>query len=201
MYCIGITGGSAGGKTTFVNLLKNKFSKDQVTFISLDDYYKANTHLSMSERAKINYDHPNAIDFGLLNQHITDLKNGIAVSKPTYDFTKHNRTSKTKTILPKKVLILEGILILNDPKILSALDYTIFIDASAQIRLERRITRDIKDRGRTKNSVLKQWETTINPMHNQFVEPYKNIVDLIINGTQPFNKTMENVSKIIKKHL
>ena len=201
MYCIGITGGSAGGKTTFVNLLKEEFANNQVIFISQDDYYNVNDHLSMTERERINYDHPNAIDFELLNQHISKLKKGIKINKPIYDFASHNRTAETEVINPKKVLILEGILILNDSEIKSMMDYTLFADAPETVRLERRIGRDVKERGRTKESVLKQWEATINPMHNQFVEPHKSNVDLIIDGTKPFDESLKTVSEIIKQQL
>jgi len=201
MYIIGITGGTASGKTTFVNHLKTKFSSQEINIISQDDYYKPLTHLSIKEREQTNFDHPKAIDFKLLHQHINNLKSGTSINVPSYCFTTHNRLADVKLVNPKKVLIIEGILILSQTEIKSTCNYTIFIDAPHEIRFNRRLKRDIKERGRTKESILKQFHDHINPMHEAFVSPIKTSVNMIIDGTKDLTLNVDKISELITKHL
>lgn len=201
MYVIGITGGTASGKTTFVNRLLENCDITKVNIISQDDYYKPLTGLSFKEKDKINFDHPDSLDFDLLEQHLLDLKKGEAVEKPTYSFETHDRLPNAVTISQKPILIIEGILILSVSKIQQLCDYTIFVDASETIRQERRLLRDMTERGRTKESVLYQFETNIHPMHRQFIEPVKDKVDMIIDGTKSFDIAIQDVVKLIEKQV
>lgn len=201
MYIIGITGGTASGKTTFVNLLKNEFSMDQITIISQDDYYKPLSHLSIKEREQTNFDHPNSIDFKLLHEHIVALKAGESVQIPNYCFTTHDRLPDTSTITPKKVLIIEGILILSQAEIKNSCDYTLFIDAPHEVRVQRRLKRDVSERGRTPESVMEQFNTNIAPMHEAYVTPVKATVNLIIDGTQGMESNVDKISALINKQL
>ena len=201
MFVIGITGGTASGKTTFVNSLKTIFNKDNLTILSQDNYYKSLKHLTIKEREKNNFDHPDSIDFSLLNEHLSLLKHNKTIEVPNYCFNTHDRLAKTTTIVPKKVIIIEGILILSQPEIKKACDYTIFIDANAKIRMQRRLKRDVEERSRTTECVLMQFKTHITPMHNTFVEPVKTNVDLVINGTKSFQSNLDKISVLINKHL
>lgn len=201
MYIIGITGGTASGKTTFVNHLKTRFSNKEIVVISQDDYYKPLTHLNIKQRELTNFDHPKAIDFELLYNHINTLKEGNSIEVPSYCFTTHDRLSEIKKVSPKKVLIIEGILILSQKKIINNCDYTVFIDAPHEIRFNRRLKRDLKERGRTIKSVSKQFNDYINPMHNTYVLPVKTNVDLIIDGTKKLALNVDQISELITKHL
>ncbi len=197
MYVIGITGGTASGKTTFVNLLKQKFREESINFISQDDYYNDMSHISITDRKAVNFDHPNALDFKLLIKHVNYLKNGLAIDKPIYSFEIHNRIDKTKRITPKKVLVLEGILILNNLKINKLCNTTIFIDAPESTRIKRRIKRDSKERGRTKESILFQFKNHITPMHNKFIEPLKHKVNFVFDGTTNFHNDLRKMENLI----
>jgi len=201
MYIIGITGGTASGKTTFVNHLKNRFSSNQINIISQDDYYKPLSHLSLSDREKTNFDHPDSLDFKLFYEHLICLKENESIEIPNYCFTTHDRLAQTTLITPKKVLIIEGILILSQAEIKKVCDYTIFFDAPHDIRVQRRLERDINERGRTSESVIAQFKNNITPMHNTFVAPVKFNVDLIIDGTQDLQTNVEKISELINKHL
>ncbi len=196
MLIIGISGGTGCGKTTLVNSLLKELEADQVTVISQDAYYKDTSHLSYDERVNINFDHPNAIDFELLETHLKALKAGKTVNQPAYSFVEHNRTAKTIKTLPKKVIIVEGILILSQPKIRALLDIKIFVHADADERLIRRLKRDITERNRAINEVLTRYQTTLKPMHQQFIEPMKAYADIIIP-----NNTYNTVAITIVKTL
>lgn len=201
MYIIGITGGTASGKTTFVSKLKEKIDPNYVNTISQDDYYKPLAHLSNSEKTTVNFDHPNAIDFELLARHIIDLKNNKTISKPVYDFEIHDRLEAKELVIPKTILIIEGILILVSEKIKALCDYSIFVDAPKKIRQKRRIDRDISERGRTLKSVLYQFENHIHPMHDQFIEPVKTSAHRIIDGTISFDKPIEELVNLIENQV
>jgi uridine kinase len=178
---IGIAGGTASGKTTIAEKLHRKTKKyGSVIIIKLDDYYNDLTDLSMDERRKINYDHPDAYDVKLLCSHLKLLKNGEGINKPVYDFIAHNRSTKTEAIEPSNVIILEGILPLAIPEIRELLDIKIFVDTPDDIRFIRRLQRDINDRGRDINSVINQYLQTVRPMHLQFIEPSKRYANLIV---------------------
>ncbi|HHW67243.1 MAG: uridine kinase [Epulopiscium sp.] len=176
---IGVAGGTGSGKTTLVNRLKEEFNNEVVT-ISHDHYYKSNDHLPLEERKKLNYDHPNAFDTALMVSHIKRLKNGESIDRPSYSFVEHTRTKETVHITPAKVIIVEGILIFENKELLSLMDIKIFVDTDADVRLIRRLLRDVKERGRDLDSVINQYLTTVKPMHEEFVEPSKKNADVII---------------------
>jgi uridine kinase len=177
---IGIAGGTGSGKTTVVNEILKRVGEEMVSYIPHDAYYKEFEELPPNQKAAINYDHPNSLDTALMIQHIEMLKKGIEIDLPTYDFTTHSRTKETIKIQPNPVIIVEGILIFTDPVMRDLCDIKIFVDTDADIRLIRRIRRDITERGRTTESVLRQYETTVRPMHLEFVEPAKRYADVII---------------------
>lgn len=181
MKIIGIAGGSASGKTTIANKLKDLSNQyGQVNIIRLDDYYLDHPELSLEERKKINYDHPNAFDVDLLTSQISDLKQGLAIEVPAYDFVNHCRSDVTYKTLPTKVLIIEGILVLAIQEILDLLDIKLFVDTPDDIRFIRRLSRDVHKRNRSLESVINQYLETVRPMHKVFVEPSKSSADIII---------------------
>lgn len=177
---IGITGGTGSGKSTIADALYSNFSKDRITMIQQDMYYKDQSHLSMEERVKTNYDHPMAFDNDLLVEHLQKLIKGEAIEKPRYDFTVHNRAEDTTTVEPREIIIVEGILILEDERIRDLLDIKVYVDTDADIRILRRLVRDINERGRTVESVIDQYLKMVRPMHMEFTEPTKRYADIII---------------------
>ena len=179
---IGIAGGSASGKTSVANkLVENQINKvSSIALLRLDDYYKDLSNLSVEERSKTNFDHPDSIDFDLLRDHLQKLKTGKSIHKPIYDFSIHNRKAKTELIKPVNVVILEGILALSEAIIRDLCDIKIFVDTADDIRFIRRLKRDTRERGRTIESVISQYLDTVRPMHMQFVEPSKRYADIII---------------------
>jgi len=193
---IGIAGGTASGKTTIVNKLKDLFKKD-VELISHDCYYKAHDDMPYEERAKLNYDHPSSFETDRMIKDIICLKKGKTINRPVYDFSIHNRINKTVKVEPKKVILIEGILIFENKELRNLMDIKIFVDTDADERLMRRIVRDMKFRGRTIDSILTQYQETVKPMHEEFVEPSKKYADIIIP------RGGENVAamSILKGHL
>lgn len=177
---IGICGGSGSGKSTVTKELVDLVGKENVSIIEQDSYYKDQSNLEFEERVKTNYDHPFAFDNDLLISQIKDLKEGKAIEKPIYDFSEHNRKKETELIEPKEVVILEGILIFNEEELRDLMDIKVFVDTDSDVRIIRRILRDIKDRGRSLDSVIMQYMTTVRPAHLQFVEPSKRYADIII---------------------
>ncbi|MEG0804687.1 MAG: uridine kinase [Pygmaiobacter sp.] len=176
---IGIAGGTGSGKTTLTNRLKEHFGND-VSVIYHDNYYKQHDNMPYEERCLLNYDHPDAFDTDLMVEHLLALKAGRAVKSPVYDYTLHNRSADTVTVLPAKVILIEGILIFQSPALRELMDIKIFVDTDADVRILRRILRDVKKRGRSLDSVVEQYLTTVKPMHEQFVEPSKRAADLIV---------------------
>lgn len=177
---IGITGGTGSGKSTIADALYSNFSSDRITMIQQDMYYKDQSHLSPEERVKTNYDHPLAFDNDLLVEHLQKLIKGESIEKPRYDFTVHNRAKDTTTVEPREIIIVEGILILEDERIRDLLDIKVYVDTDADIRILRRLVRDIDERGRTVESVIEQYLTMVRPMHMEFTEPTKRYADIII---------------------
>lgn len=177
---IGIAGGTGSGKTTLTERLRDHFGSDEVSVINHDSYYKSHDDLTYEDRCKLNYDHPDSFDTPLLIEHLRALKAGQTVQAPVYDYTVHNRSSETVTIRPAPVIILEGILIFAEPALCEQMDMKVFVDTDADVRILRRILRDVKKRGRTLDSVVEQYLTTVKPMHEQFVEPSKRKADLIV---------------------
>lgn len=176
---IGIAGGTGSGKTTITRKLIQRFP-GEVSVINHDNYYKAHHDMPYEQRCKLNYDHPDAFDTELLISDLRKLKEGKSIICPMYDYTIHDRSSKTVLIKPAKVIIVEGILIFADKELCSEMDIKIFVDTDADVRILRRITRDVRDRGRSLESVVSQYLTTVKPMHEQFVEPSKRNADIII---------------------
>ncbi len=179
IYVIGIAGGTASGKTTIVNKLKEYFQND-IELINHDCYYLAHNDMPFEEREKLNYDHPNSFDTERLISDLKLLKQGYSIQRPVYDYTIHNRAKETVTVYPKKVIIVEGILVLENPKLRDLMDIKIFVDTDADERLMRRIMRDMQERGRSIESVVKQYSETVKPMHEEFIEPSKKYADVII---------------------
>lgn len=177
---IGITGGSGSGKTTVVNKIKSEIPSKSMTVIEQDSYYKDQSHLTYEERCKTNYDHPFAFDSDLLIQHLIDLREGKSIQKPLYDYEIHNRKKETMTVEPTEIIVLEGILIFYDKRIRDFLDIKIFVDTASDIRLVRRIVRDMNERSRSIDSILIQYMETVRPAHEQFIEPTKKYADIII---------------------
>lgn len=176
---IGIAGGTGSGKTTLIKRIKKEFN-DDVAIISHDFYYKEYSHLPFEDRKKLNYDHPNAFDTSLMVEHIRQLVMGKAVQRPVYDFVNYCRCLETVKVEPTKVIIVEGILIFENKELLDLFDIKVFIDTDADVRIIRRIQRDVRERGRSLDSVINQYLTTVKLMHEQFVEPSKKNADIII---------------------
>lgn len=201
MLVIGIAGGTGCGKTTVVNQLLKELPEGEVGVISQDSYYEDTSHLSYDERVKINFDHPRSIDFDLLAKHLTALKNNEPIHQPVYSFVKHNRTGDTILTHPRKVMIVEGILILTNPELRNMFDIKIFVHADSDERLIRRLKRDISERGRDLDEVLTRYKTTLKPMHNQFIEPMKEYADIIIPNNHYNTVAIDIVRTIINEKL
>ena len=180
---IGIAGGTGSGKTTLTERLRDHFGANEVSVINHDSYYKRHDELPYEKRCLLNYDHPDAFDNDLLVHHLKELKAGRAIDCPVYDYSIHNRSDEVRHIEPAPVLIVEGILPFTEPALLELFDYKIFVDTDADERILRRILRDVKERGRSLDSVITQYLTTVKPMHEAFVEPSKRTADIIVpNG-------------------
>lgn len=177
---IGVAGGSGSGKTTVVRAIVRALGRDQVTVVHHDAYYRDASHLSLAERQQINYDHPDALETELLVQHLAALRDGRDVTIPSYDFTTHSRAATWEQACSRKVIILDGLLILWDRQLRQLMDIKVFVDADPDIRFIRRLSRDIEERGRSAESVIRQYLDTVRPMHLEFVEPSKRYADLIL---------------------
>lgn len=177
---IGITGGTGSGKSTVTKEIYRSIKGKNVDVIEQDSYYKDQSNLTFEERKKTNYDHPFAFDNDLLIEHLKEILKGNSIEKPIYDFEKHNRKKETVIVWPKDIIILEGLLVLDDERIRELLDIKIFVDTDSDVRVIRRINRDIKERGRSLDSVIEQYMKTVRPAHMQFVEPSKKYADIII---------------------
>ena len=176
---IGIAGGTGSGKSTLADNIRKEFANN-ITMLSHDYYYKSNSHLSFDERKKLNYDHPDAFDTDLLIEHLNKLKKGEVIYRPNYSFVTYLREEQTVEVVPKKVILLDGFLIFENKELRDMMDIKIFVDTDADIRFIRRLVRDVSDRGRTLESVIEQYTTTVKPMHEQFAEPSKKYADIIV---------------------
>jgi uridine kinase len=201
MLIIGIAGGTGSGKTTVVHQIMNELPHTEVGIISQDSYYKANHNMTYDERAQINFDHPRAIDFDLLVQHLKELKAGKNIEQPVYSFVIHNRTDDTVLTHPRKVMIVEGILILTNPELRDLFDIKIFVHADSDERLIRRLKRDIAERGRDMDEVISRYQTTLKPMHQQFIEPTKAFADIIIPNDKYNTVAIDVVRAVINQRL
>jgi uridine kinase len=177
---IGLAGGTGSGKTTVANVILDRVGAENIVFLPHDGYYKDLTELPENQRVEVNFDHPDSLDTALLVEHIQSLLRGEPVDVPIYDFTTHSRTTETQHLVPRDIILVEGILIFAEPRLLELFDVKIFVDTPADIRFIRRLQRDILERGRTVESVIHQYQTTVRPMHLEFVEPSKRHADVII---------------------
>lgn len=178
---IGVAGGTGSGKSTFTNRIKEAFN-DQITVVYHDNYYRSRDGISFEERKKINYDHPDALETALLVEHIRLLKAGQVIECPVYDYSQHNRSDKTIIVEPRKVIIVEGILVLQDAELRNLLDIKVYVEADADERIMRRAIRDMNERGRDLEGIFEQYMTTVKPMHYLYVEPTKAQADIVINS-------------------
>jgi uridine kinase len=201
MLIIGIAGGTGSGKTTVVHQIMNELPESEVGIISQDSYYKETNHLSYDERVLINFDHPRAIDFELLVNHLKELKAGKTIHQPVYSFVTHNRTVDTITTSPRKVMLVEGILILANPELRDLFDIKIYVHADSDERLIRRLKRDIAERGRDMHEVVNRYQNTLKPMHEQFIEPTKAFADIIIPNDKYNTVAIDVVRAVINQKI
>ena len=200
---IGVAGGTGSGKSTLVKRLQEAFKDDDVATLCHDFYYKAHPELTYEERTKLNYDHPAAFDTDMLVEHIRALKSQVPIEHPVYSFVEHNRTDERILVKPSKVIIVDGILIFEHKELRDLMDIKVFVDTDADLRLARRIMRDVCERGRTMQSVIDQYTTTVKPMHEEFVEPSKRYADVIIPeggfNSVAVGMLIENIRSLINK--
>jgi len=201
MLIIGIAGGTGSGKTTVVHQIMNELPDTEVGVISQDSYYKETHNLSFDERALINFDHPRAIDFDLLVEHLKALKAGETIDQPVYSFIQHNRTDDTVSTHPRKVMIVEGILILTNPELRELFDVKVYVHADSDERLIRRLKRDISERGRDIDEVITRYQNTLKPMHEQFIEPSKAFADIIIPNDKYNTVAIDVVRAVINQRI
>jgi len=201
MLILGIAGGTGSGKTTVVNQILNELPADEVGVISQDSYYLQHDNKSYDERSKINFDHPNSIDFDLLVTHLKALREGQIIEQPIYSFVTHNRTKDTLKTHPRKVMIVEGILVFSDKSLRDMFDIKVYVHADSDERLIRRIRRDVSERGRDVNEVLERYQKTLKPMHQQFIEPAKAYADIIIPNDRYNTVAIDIVRTVISNKL
>ena len=197
MYIIGVTGGTGSGKTTIINKITKESSIKEICYLSSDSYYKDNSKLEFEKRDKLNYDTPEAIDFNLLINHISALKKGLEINVPNYCFSTHLRLKNTSLFSPKKILIIEGILILTNKELRESIDYNIFLDCPRNIRFERRLKRDVSERDRNYEDVVNLFKNRLDSMHELYVEPVKKYCDLIIDTS--YEADVSEIVKLIKE--
>lgn len=197
---IGIAGGTGSGKSTFTNRLKEEF-KDEVAVLYHDNYYRAQDNIPFEQRKKVNYDHPDAFETELLLEQLKDLKAGKSIQCPVYDYTRHTRSNQVVTVEPRKVILLEGILVLADEQLRNLLDMKVYVEADADERILRRVIRDVKERGRDIEGVVEQYLTTVKPMHYLYVEPTRAMADIVINSGMnevAFGLVRNNIREMLK---
>ena len=197
---IGIAGGTGSGKTTLMKRLVERFGND-VTVLSHDNYYRRRDEMPFAERCKLNYDEPAALETDLMARHLDALRHGQAIDCPVYDFSQHNRSGETVRIEPKRVIIVEGILIFENAALRQLMDIKIFVDTDADVRLCRRIRRDVRERGRTLESVIEQYQTTVKPMHEKYVEPSKRYAHIVVPEGGKNAVALEMIEGRIRRHL
>lgn len=201
MLIIGIAGGTGSGKTTVVKKISHSLPKEEIAILSQDSYYKDNSHLPLEERQKMNFDHPNSLEFELLIEHLKELKKGKTIQEPIYSYLTCTRAKETIPVEPKDVVIVEGILILSDADLRDLFDIKVFVSADADDRLIRVVNRDIAERGRSVNTVLERYEKTVKPMHIQFIEPTKKYADIIIPQGGNNKVAIDILTSIVKMNL
>ena len=197
---IGIAGGTGSGKTTLMNNILEAFG-NQVCVLSHDNYYRRLDHLAMEDRVKVNYDEPAALETELMVTHLEALRSGFSIDCPVYDFSQHNRSAETLRIEPQRVIIVEGILIFENEALRDLMDIRIFVDTDADVRLCRRIARDVNERGRTLESVIAQYQTTVKPMHEKYVEPSKRHANIVVPEGGKNQVALDMILGRIRRHL
>ena len=198
-FIIGISGGSGSGKTTLVHRLQQDFP-EKTEVLYLDDYYKSLASLPMEERARVNFDHPDALDGDLIARHLLALRRGECVESPVYDFACHDRQAKTRWVSPAPVILVEGVLLFALPQLQPLMDYRVFVDAGEETRLQRRLRRDVQERGRTPESVQQQYRRTVQPMFRQYVEPGKRVCSLLYPGEGENSREYARLCAVIREH-
>lgn len=198
---VGVSGGSGSGKTTFCRELVARLGEERVLHLKQDNYYRDLSHMSPQERDAVNFDHPEALEFELLSAHLKQLLSGQSIDVPEYDFATHTRKPTALRFLPQPVVLIEGILIFSQPKIFEQLAYSYFVDTCEDVRLERRIKRDVAERGRTPASVRAQFFATVAPMHNLYVEPCKTKARIVISGETPFQSLIEELAQNLEEKI
>lgn len=201
MLTLGIAGGTGSGKSTVVEQILNELPSGEVSIISQDSYYRQNDHLTYEERCNINFDHPSAIDFELLKEHLQALRKGKSIEQPVYSFETHNRLDDRIITHPKKVVIIEGILIFTEKSLRDLFDIKVYVHADSDERLIRRLKRDMKERGRELNEVLDRYKSTLKPMHEEFIEPTKSYADIIIPNDRYNTVAIDIVRTVINERL
>ena len=200
---IGVAGGTGSGKSTLVKRLQEAFRSEDVATLCHDYYYKAHPELTYEQRTQLNYDHPQAFDTDMLVERIRALKSNVPIEHPVYSFVEHNRTEEKVAVKPSKVIIIDGILIFENKELRELMDIKVFVDTDADLRLARRILRDVRDRGRSMESVINQYTTTVKPMHEEFVEPSKKYADVIIPeggfNSVAVQMLIQNIRSIVEK--
>ena len=200
---IGVAGGTGSGKSTLVKRLQEAFRSEDVATLCHDYYYKAHPELSYEQRTQLNYDHPQAFDTDMLVEHVRALKNNQTIERPVYSFVEHNRTDEKVPVKPSKVIIIDGILIFESKELRDLMDIKVFVDTDADLRLARRILRDVRERGRSMESVINQYTSTVKPMHEEFVEPSKRYADVIIPeggfNSVAVQMLIQNIRSIVEK--
>jgi len=194
---IGIAGGSGSGKTTIAKKMQERCAERSTLLFQLDHYYRDLAHLDPSERDKVNFDHPDSLEMPLLEKHVRALANGESIDRPTYEFASHTRSSKVVTLEPADVIVVDGIFALYSSEIRKHLDCSIFVDVSDDVRFIRRLRRDVDERGRTNDGVIKQYLSSVKPMHDQFVAPTKYLADLVVQWDNYNDRTIEMLTKMI----
>ena len=198
---IGIAGGTGSGKTTIVGALINVIGKERVAYVQQDSYYKDRSSIPLKDRENMNYDHPDALESSLLAYHLQKLRKGFPIEKPIYDFKTHTRNTETERVSSKETVVVEGVFIFVERTLRDLMNIKVFVDTDADIRFIRRLKRDISDRGRTVESVINQYVTTVRPMHLKFVEPTKKHADIVIPGVRCSKSGIEKVVSMIKAEL
>lgn len=198
---IAVAGGSASGKTTVVKKIINKLNSKDITVITHDDYYKDLTHLPIEERRNVNFDHPNSLDNDLFVSQLSDLLDGKIINKPTYDFVEHNRSKVTEQVHPTRIIIIEGIMVLEDPRVRELATIKLFVESDDDVRFIRRLVRDTKERGRSIESVINQYLTTVKPMYYAFIKPTKRYADMIIPNDSDHDVAVDCIARMINDML
>ena len=198
---IAVAGGSASGKTTVVKKIINKLNNKDITVITHDDYYKDLSHLSLEDRKKVNFDHPASLDNDLFVAHLSDLLSGKSIDKPTYDFVVHNRSEKTEQVHPTRIIMIEGIMVLEDPRVRDLATIKLFVESDDDVRFIRRLVRDTKERGRSIDSVINQYLTTVKPMYYAFIKPTKRYADMIIPNDSDHDVAVDCIARMINDML